>query len=197
MGKKEKSENVKDYTMCIMLGEEDTVLDCLDRRKVEGTRLQLLINIMDCWQRLKIDFYKMGKNQEEIEVFENRMIEGMEDTLETRIFGRNRYAGLRDRLRDVRYKDLCREDGMLLDMNEINRKLGVNINWAEYFRLRAELERIDETLGERIDEEDGRTLDEVVLNKAKGCIKFRMPMVGRRSSFYKQNDPRDIAAGRT
>jgi hypothetical protein len=118
--KKEKSENVKDYPMCITMGEDDTVLDCLDRRKVEGTRLQLLINIMECWQRFKIDFYKMGRNREEIVVFENRMLEGMEETLETRIFGRNRYAGLRDRLRDVRYKDLCNEDSSLLDMNVIN-----------------------------------------------------------------------------
>jgi hypothetical protein len=41
------------------------------------------------------------------------------------------------------------------------------------------------------------TLDEVVQNKANGCKKFRMAMVGRRSFFYKQNDQRVIASGRT
>jgi hypothetical protein len=40
-------------------------------------------------------------------------------------------------------------------------------------------------------------LDEVVINKTKGCKKFRMAMVGRRSLFYKQNDPGVIASGRT
>ncbi len=40
-------------------------------------------------------------------------------------------------------------------------------------------------------------MEEVATNKAKGCKKFRMAMVGRRSLFYKQNDPRDIASGRT
>jgi hypothetical protein len=73
----------------------------------------------------------------------------------------------------------------------------VNINWAEYFRLRAELEQVNEGLGERIDDEDGMTLDEVVQSKAKGCKKFRMAMVGRRSLFYNQHDPRSIASGRT
>jgi exonuclease III len=195
--KKEKTQNVKDYPMCIIMGEEEMVADCLDRREVEGTGLLLLIDIMDCWQRFKVEYYKMGRNREEMILFENRMLEGMEDTLEMRIFGRNRYAGLRDRMRNVRYKDLHNEDGTLLDMNTINRKLGVNINWAEYFRMRAELEQIEETLGERIDEEDGRSLDDAVVSKAKGCKKFRMALVGRRSSLYKQNDPREIASGRT
>ncbi len=130
-------------------------------------------------------------------LFGNRMLNEMQESLEVRVFGRVRYAVMRDRLQVVRYRDVCSEDGTLLDMNLINRKFGVNINWAEYFRLRAELERINEELGERIDEEDGMTLDEVVQSKAKGCKKFRMAMVGRRSFFYKQNDPRAIASGRT
>jgi len=139
----------------------------------------------------------VGRNREEIIVFGNRMLEGMDDTLEIRIFGRNRYAGLRDRLKGIRYKDFLSEDGMLLDMNMINMKLRVNISWAEYFRLRIELENIEEFIGERIDEEEGRTLDKAVINKARGCKRFWMAMVGRRSYFYKQNDPREIASGRT
>jgi len=99
-----------------------------------------------------VEYYRMGRNREEIIVFENRMLEGMEDTLELRIFGRNRYVGLRDRMRNVRYKDLHNIDGMLLDMNTINRNLRVNINWAEYFRMRAEMEHIEDSLGERLDE---------------------------------------------
>ncbi len=173
------------------------VADCLDRREVEGTGLFLLIDIIECWQRFKVEYYRMGRNREEIIVFQNRMLERMEDTLELRIFGRNRYAGLRDRMKNVRYKDLHNEDGKLLDMNTINRKLGVNINRAEYFRMRAEMEHIEESLGDRIDEEDGRSLDEALNSRSKGCKKFRMAMVGRRSYLYKQNDPREIASGST
>ncbi len=116
---------------------------------------------------------------------------------EGRIFGRARYARLRGRLKEARYKDMVGEDGMLLDKNVINRKFGVNITWAEYFRIRAELEAMIESLGDKIDEEEGRTLDEVVASKAKGCKKFRMAIVGKRTQFYRQNDPRDIASGRT
>jgi hypothetical protein len=54
-----------------------------------------------------------------------------------------------------------------------------------------------ESLGDKIDEEECRTLDEVVASKAKGCKKFRMEMVGKKTQFYRQNDPRDIASGRT
>jgi hypothetical protein len=194
---REKTNNVKDYPMCLAMGGEEMAMDCLDKRKVEGTGLFLLIDIMECWQRFKVEFYKMGRNREEIIVFENRMLEGMEDNLELRIFGRNRYVGLRDRLRNVRYKDLHDIDGMLLDMNTINRNLRVNINWAEYFRMRAEIEHIEDSLGERLDEVEGTTLDEVVNSRAKGCKKFRMAMVGRRSYSYMQNDPRVIASGRT
>jgi hypothetical protein len=106
------------------MGGEEMAMDCLDKRKVEETGLFLLIDIMECWQRFKVEYYRMGRNREEIIVFENRMLEGMEDTLELRIFGRNRYDGLRDRMRNVRYKDLHNIDGMLLDMNTINRNLG-------------------------------------------------------------------------
>jgi hypothetical protein len=42
-----------------------------------------------------------------------------------------RYAVMRERLQVVRYKDVFSEDGTLLDMNLINRKFRVNINWAE------------------------------------------------------------------
>jgi hypothetical protein len=125
--KKDKPENVKDYPMCFILGGDDMALDCLDRRKVQRSRLRLLIDIMDCWQKFKNDFYIIGKNREEMLLFGNRMLDGMEETLEVRIFGRDRYAGMRERLKVVRYKDLCSEDGMLLDMNLINRKLRVNL----------------------------------------------------------------------
>ncbi len=150
--KKEKTENVRDYPMCLIMGEDDIPLDCLDRGKVERTRLRLLIDIMDCWQKFKNDFYRLGRNREEMLLFGNRMLEGMQEPIEVRIFGRARYAAMRERLQGVRYKDVCSEDGTLLEMNLINRKYRVNINWAEYFRLRAELERINEGLGERIDE---------------------------------------------
>jgi hypothetical protein len=194
---KEKTENVIDYPVSIIFGDEDIVLDCLDRRRVNGTGLILLCNILECWHKFKLEFYKVGRNREEIILFENRMVDGMEDTLEVRIFGRVRYARLRDRLKGVRYKDVVGEDGMLLDMNVINRKFGVNITWAEYFRFRAEVEAMIESLGEKIDEEESRTLEEVMASKAKGCKKFRMAMVGKRSQFYRQNDPRQIASGRT
>jgi hypothetical protein len=167
--------------MCFIMGEDDISLECLDWGRVDRTRLRLLEDIMDCWQKFKTDFYRVGKNRDEMLLFGNRMLDGMQETIEVRIFGRARYAAMRERLQGVRYKDVCSEDGTLLDMNRINRKFRVNINWAEYFRLRAELERINEGLGERIDDEDGTTLDEVAQSKAKGCKKFRMAMVGRRS----------------
>jgi hypothetical protein len=128
---KEKTENVKDYPMCFIMGGDDISLDCLDRRKVERTRLWLLIDIMDCWQKFKNDFYRIGKNREEMLLFGNRILDEMQETLEIRIFGRARYAVMRERLQAVRYKDVWSEDGTLLDINLINRKFRVNINWAE------------------------------------------------------------------
>jgi hypothetical protein len=72
------------------MGGDDILLDCLDRRKVERTRLWLLIDIMDCWQKFKNDFYRIGNNREEMLLFGNRMLDEMQETLEVRIFGRVR-----------------------------------------------------------------------------------------------------------
>jgi hypothetical protein len=104
---------------------------------------------------------------------------------------------LSDRIRDMRIKDIVDEHMELLDRNLINRKFRTNISWAEYFRLREEVTRIDTELGERLDEEEAMTLNEWMESNRKGAKRFREVLVGRRSHEYKVNDPREIASGIT
>ncbi len=113
------------------------------------------------------------------------------------IFGRGRYTQLADRIRDMRVRDIVDEHMELLDRNLINRKFRTNISWAEYFRLREEVTRIDTELGDRLDEEEAMTLNEWMESNRKGAKRFREVLVGRRSFEYKTNDPREIASGIT
>jgi hypothetical protein len=60
------------------------------------------------------------------------------------------------------------------DRNLINRKFRTNISWAEYFRLREEVTRIDTELGDRLDQEDSMTLEKGPRN-IKAAIQEKLP----------------------
>ena len=120
-----------------------------------------------------------------------------EERIENLVFGRERYEHLKRALSRLRLQDFFGDDGELRDLVGINRNLGLDINWAEYFRLRPALERIrgrfmiEEGIDEALD------LGEYVCSKKKGCKKFRKILVGRRSRIYRENDPSVIASAVT
>jgi hypothetical protein len=81
---------------------------------------------------------------------------------------------------------------------EIERDLGLDLSWVEYFRLRTEVTRIIN----RFVRQDGNerirmSIDEVVTGRRKGSRRYRNIMSGKWSREYIENNPRDIAAGIT
>jgi hypothetical protein len=192
-----EEQTCADYPRAIVMGEGNVELDRISRAEENDGSYSLLVGIRKCWYKLKTEFYRRGRNREDILMFENDTFTEEGKGLELVIFGRGRHIQLVDRIRDIRVRDIVDEHMELLDRNIINRKFRTNISWAEYFRLREEVTRIDTELGERLDEEEAMTLNEWMESNRKGAKRFREVIVGRRSQEYKNNDPREIALGIT
>jgi hypothetical protein len=155
----------------------------------------VLNNIIECWSKFKENFYDVGKNIRKAIVFENDILgeNGLMGVKEA-VFERRRYTQLREGLRNLRIENITNEEGHLLTMADINFRWRVDINWAEYFRLREQMERIIEKFGNTADEREGRELNEFILSKKTGCKRYRMIFVGRRTKWYKEIDPKLIAS---
>ncbi len=88
-------------------------------------------------------------------------------------------------------------NGHVKEKVELEERWRIQMNWAEYFRLRGALVRIQRDF--RIEWEDGtigRELDDFLRNQKKGCVRYRRVLSGRRSRKYTENDPRQIGMTR-
>ncbi len=48
-----------------------------------------------------------------------------------------------------------------------------------------------------MDKKDGKSLNEFVESRKRGCKRYRMVMIGRRTNWYKEKDPKEIASAIT
>jgi hypothetical protein len=187
-----------DYPMIYALKERGQLVDRVGYGAVDGEELPVMFNIIECWSAFKESFYNVGKNLMKALIFENDVLgENGRIGIESVVFGRGRYERMRERLRTLRIEDITDEDCNMLMMAEINARLRVHINWAEYFRLREELARIKEHYGNTADEREGRELNDFISSKKTGCKRYRMIFVGRRTKWYTDRDPKLIASAGT
>ena len=193
-----EERNFYDYPMLYAVKERGQLLDRVGKRGVEAVGLPVLNNILCCWSNFKDKFYGIGENVKKALLFENECLGNDYSTyVESVVFEPNRYRVLKERIREVRIEDTLDDQGGIITMAEMNRKWHVNINWAEYFRFRTEVTRITERYEDTVDKKDGKTLNEFVESKRKGCKRYRMVMIGRRTNWYKEKDPKEIASAAT
>jgi len=184
--------------MLYAVKERGQLLDRVGKRGVEAVGLPVLSNILCCWSRFKDKFYGIGENVKRALLFENECLgDDYSTCVELSVFDHNRYREIQGRLRAVRIEETLDEQGGIIAMVEMNRKWNVNINWAEYFRLRTEINRIMDRYEDTVDKKEGKTLNEFVESKRKGCKRYRMVMIGRRTNWYKERDPKEIASAAT
>ncbi len=157
----------------------------------------LFRDIWEKWRLFKKEYYHRGQNRLEMTIFGNYTFYVLGESAERTVIGMRRFAMLSEEFRLVKLGEIMGPEGTLNSNVEINRRYGININWAEYFRLRNEVARINNELGEYLDNEEGVRLNDWLETTKKGCKKFRKIMTGRRSKNYVDNDPRQIASGRT
>jgi hypothetical protein len=193
-----EESKIYDYPMVYTLKERNQIVDRVGHGVVDNEGLPVLSNIIECWSEFKDGFYNVGKNIMKAIVFGNDVLgEDRQTGIEGVVFGRRRYIALRDRLKQIRIEDITNDEGQLLTMAEINGRWGVNINWAEYFRLREEVGRVIERYSITTDEQEGRELNDFISSKKTGCKRYRMIFVGRRTKWYEERDPKLIASAIT
>jgi hypothetical protein len=131
--------------MLYALKERGQIVDRVGYGAVDGEDLPVIFNIVECWSEFKESFYNVGMNIMKALIFENDVLgENGRLGIESAVFDRGRYARMRERLRLLRIEDITDDEGNMLMMADINARWRIQINWAEYFRLREELARIKE-----------------------------------------------------
>jgi hypothetical protein len=184
--------------MLYAMKERGQLVDRVGKLSVNVARMPVLGNILSCWSEFKDKFYSIGENIKKAVLFENEILgEDFSTCVESVVFDYNRYRRLRDRIKAVRIEDTLDVNGGVIAMVDMNRKWNVNINWAEYFRLRTGIIRILDRYEETVDKKDSKSLNEFVESRKRGCKRYRMVMIGRRTNWYKEKDPKGIASAVT
>jgi len=193
---REKDSNPDYIGTRALNGKQD--MDTIGGKRVEYEGLPCLASVMKEWGTFKTSFYKIGGNALKAKVFGNSgFFTENEEFVEEVVFGRRRYEALNresnnilssTKLKDLTVEYVCKQK------REIEYMLGVGLNQAEFFRLREQVERILRYYVNR--NSDGKTLESYLGVKIKGCKRYREVLVGKRSTWYEENDPRNIGTVR-
>jgi hypothetical protein len=193
---KEKESN-PDFIGTLALNG-NTEMDLIGGKTTDYTWAPCLGSIMGEWRRFKISYYKTGRNALEALVFRNNGFFNVdEEFVDETVFGRRKFVLLsqesNDGIRRIKLGQLVAGD-ICKQKQDIEQVLGVNINQAEFFRLREQVERLmrDFVLGQK----EGKRIEEFLGAKVKGCKKYRDVLVGKHSAWYEEQEPRNIGTVR-
>ncbi len=165
---------------------------------VRNKGMSMMTVIYEAYKNFKREYIDFGNNINTTELFSNSTIMEGDQYMEEVVFGMGRYMELRHRLENKVVGDICNRDGGMVSKEETERVFGVRLNWAEYFRLRVEIERLRVEFVRKVGCPIREiSIDEFMLGRKKGIKKYRWIIEGRHSRKYKDNDPSDIAAGIT
>ncbi len=114
------------------------------------------------------------------------------------MFDEVRYREIEGMVRDTGMDDICNEGGGIKDKAQVERSMGINISWVEYFRMRTEVTNILARYPRRaVGLCTEQTIDDYTTGKKRGCKRYRRIMEGRNSRKYLENSPVGIAAAMT
>jgi hypothetical protein len=188
-----------DYPALIMWnGDVELRNKNLRKVHVRNKGMSMMTVIYEAYETFKRRYIDFGNNINKTELFSNSSIMEGEQYLEEVVFGIGRYMNIRPQLESILVGEICNEDGGIVTKEEVDRVCGVRINWAEYFRLRVEIERLRVEFVRKIGCPIREiSIDDFMSGRRKGIKKYRWVIEGRHSRKYKDNDPSDIAAGIT
>jgi hypothetical protein len=128
-------------------------------------------------------------------IFGNSTLGDRSVCVDAEVFGRSLTVRPMFEIGEAVVGDFFAANGRLREKQDLEERWRIPINWAEYFRLRGALVRIQQ--GFRFDWESGivgRVLEAFIQNKNKGCGRYRRILSGKWSRSYIENDPRTIVA---
>jgi hypothetical protein len=152
---------------------------------------------MNKWNKFKKGYYEIMNNVQVAKLFGNEALGLGGVSVDMEVFGRSLTVRPVTEISEAIVKDFFTENGQVKDKGAIEEQWGMQMNWAEYFRLRGALGRIHRDF--RINWENGllgRGLSGFLQNSKKGCARYRRILSGRWSKKYMDNDPRGIGVAR-
>jgi hypothetical protein len=167
-----------------------------DKIGVKNVDNTMIINatILTNWIKFKYDYYKCGNNILDAVLFQNEVLsENMNRSVEEMVFTENRRGALNFNNMECRISNVVEDNGSIKSKRGVERAMSRDITWAEYFRLRVEIQRIFLTFPLDMDITDDRILLETfIMSSKKGCKRYRNIISGKRSDLYKNTDVRRI-----
>jgi Reverse transcriptase (RNA-dependent DNA polymerase) len=165
IGKWNKQRRMKDYVKeRIMSGNYDKV-HRININQLEGLGLYMSRRIISEWNNYKEKFYRTERNVLEAHIFMNIGLINVNETVERKVFGLGRRELVTEAMGNIRVKDIIGREMELPDKVGIERKLGFQLNFAEFFRIRNILYSLKEMIG---DEGMARKLEVLLVGKQVG-----------------------------
>jgi hypothetical protein len=150
---------------------------------------------MNKWNRFKKGYYDVSNNIMVTKIFGNSALGERSVCVDYEVFGRSLMVRPMLEIGDAVVGDFFYAQGRLRGKQDLEDKWGMPMNWAEYFRLREALVRIQREF--RIEwgnVTSGRELEVFIQKKSRGCGRYRRIISGKLSRNYTENDPREITA---
>jgi hypothetical protein len=170
----------------------------VESRKIRGKGLRIMEDIVIAWEKFKVCYYEWGNNINRAEIFSNRVLNEDGESLEERVFSGERQNEVMNVIRGKTMGDICIADGEILDKIIVERRLNILLSWAEYFRLRTEINGL---MGRFPRKTEGlcteQSIEQFTAGRKRGCKRYRKIMEGKYSKMYEANSPIRIQSGHT
>ena len=178
---------IKDYSECICIKGEYDEPDCVNSMDTYLFRdCMASKNIMLRWAEYKGEFYKVGRNVYGALAFVSEFVIGNMGPQRISVFNIEREREFEVIMRRIRVKDLLDEQWRIKDKLGMEREIGGLISFAEFFRIRTELYRLQNMVVEgSIFIRNLKTLFRTV---TKGSRILRIAVTSKESHVYKNND---------
>jgi len=165
---------------------------CVDETIAQSDKLKY--SIMCEWRHFKQQFYRVQGNIGNACLFENDGILAGRKNIGITVFGMERYNNISVIKKLLPVKSFFRQ-GSVKPKMEMEQVIGMQMNMAEYFRLRNVLSEIGRIYGDP--EMDGKCLDMFMRGRKRKGGELRRSVSTRLSQTYLRNDPRNVPSAIT
>ena len=178
---------IKDYSECVCLKGEYAEPDCVNITDIHSLRDSMASKtIMLRWAEYKGKFNKVGRNVYGALAFVSEFVIGNTRLQKIQVFDVERVRELAARVRRIRVKDLLDEQWHVKDKQGMEREIGGPRTFAEFFRIRTELYRLQNLVAEG--SMMVRNLKTMIRAVTKGSRILRMAVTSKESQVYRNND---------
>ena len=164
--------------------------DLINMEDINKEGWKCLGEIMCKWIEYKSVFYRVAKNSLEMLIFGNEIFLEGGGSGKISVMGRAREIDLEPRMKTIKLKEVLGRNLMLKDKNDIDELLGTRMTFAEFFRLRTEVNKLKNNLDTR--GKLGRRLKTIFKSKRKGSRVLRNEIQSNETREYFDNNVQEL-----